>query len=141
MLLRFYESYLSQVIAEKKVAVIVPVLNEEQHISATLEHLLLWRDQGAVIIVVDGGSSDQTVQICKNLVDIVIHANEGRATQMNAGALLGIHDHCCEYLVFVHADTLVPKQGFDAIKSALQTRNNPYGWGRFDVRITGNHCG
>ena len=125
-------------LAAKKVAVVVPVLNEEQHISTTLEHLSAWRDQGAFIIVVDGGSVDQTVPMCtKNLVDLVIHTGVGRATQMNAGAMSGIHDQNCEFLVFVHADTLVPKQGLDAIASALQTPRSPFAWGRFDVCITG----
>ena len=137
MSLKFYDCGLSPVANATKIAVIVPVLNEEAHISATVQHLLPWRDQGAIIIVVDGGSGDQTVRMCTNLVDLVLHTKEGRATQMNAGAMLAIQDYDCEYLVFVHADTLVPKQGLDEIRSALQSRMNPFAWGRFDVRITG----
>lgn len=124
-------------IAANKVAVIVPVLNEEQHILATLQHLRPWREVGAVIIVVDGGSNDQTVRLCTNLVDLVIHAKLGRAVQMNAGALAGIHNHSCDQLVFVHADTLVPIEGLDHIMTALQAGPNDEAWGRFDVRIKG----
>ena len=120
-----------------KVAVIVPVLNEQQYIVATLQCLRPWREQGAKIIIVDGGSSDQTVHLCTNLVDLVLFSKAGRAAQMNAGAQAAFDDPSCDQLVFVHADTLVPVEGLDQIKTALQAGARNQAWGRFDVQITG----
>ncbi len=62
-------------------SVIVPVLNEEAIITAFLLHLRE-RTPGAEIIVVDGGSDDDTASLAHALADRVLHAPRGRAQQM-----------------------------------------------------------
>ncbi|MEJ1934253.1 TIGR04283 family arsenosugar biosynthesis glycosyltransferase, partial [Nostoc sp. NIES-2111] len=68
------------------------------------------------VIVVDGGSQDDTVAIAGSLGVKVISSSPGRAVQMNTGAALASGD----ILLFLHADTLLPV-GFDEmIRAALQ---------------------
>lgn len=114
-----------------RLSVIVPVLNEEVVIEATLASLQSLRDQGAELILVDGGSSDATVWLANPFVDQKIDSARGRANQMNAGAAAAR----AEVLLFLHADTRLPAGALDAILNGLAT--SAKSWGRFDVIIEG----
>ncbi|MBE3602244.1 TIGR04283 family arsenosugar biosynthesis glycosyltransferase [bacterium] len=109
-----------------KLTAIVPMLNEERAIEATLEALRRGAPD-AEIIVVDGGSSDRSVALARARCDRVIVSARGRARQMNAGAAAAAGDA----LVFVHADTLVG-DGFGREIAAALTNPAVIG-GRFDV--------
>jgi len=115
------------------VSVIVPALNEAATIAATLAPLQAARTAGHEIIVVDGGSTDATVDRARALADRVIASPPGRARQMNAGAGIATGD----VLWFLHADTLAPADAIDGIGDALADGRRC--WGRFDVRLSGNH--
>jgi len=65
---------------------IIPVLNEIDMIEATLSRLQPSRACGHEVIVVDGGSTDDTDRVAMPLADKVIKIEAGRARQMNAGA-------------------------------------------------------
>ncbi len=100
-----------------KISIIIPVINEAENIKSTLATTK--PSKNVEIIVVDGGSSDGTVEIIGNsgLAVKVILANPGRAVQMNTGALAATGD----ILLFLHADTHLPP-GFDAmIRQAIET--------------------
>jgi rSAM/selenodomain-associated transferase 2 len=112
----------------KKLSVIVPMLNESPTIAGTLTALGR-RARSAEIIVVDGGSSDASVAIARPLCGTLIVASRGRAHQMNAGARVSHGDA----LVFVHADTIVPRTFEADIASALS--DPAVVGGRFDVRL------
>ena len=84
------------------ISVVLPVLNEEQSIRGTLQSLI--RLTPYEIIVVDGGSRDRTLEICKEFAVDVMHADRGRARQMNVGARRASG----EVLLFLHADTRLP---------------------------------
>ena len=60
-----------------------------------------FRERGVEVIVVDGGSRDDTVDYARPLADKVLSAPRGRAAQMNAGAAAASGD----VLLFLHADT------------------------------------
>ncbi len=96
------------------ISVIIPVLNEQDNIVHCLQQVR--KGGGPVeIIVVDGGSTDQTLSLVSPLADIVVCGEKGRGTQMNQGANLSLGD----VLLFLHADTMLP-QGYDTeICSAL----------------------
>ena len=87
-----------------RISIIIPVLNEAANVVAALDALAPLRARGAEIIVVDGGSSDDTAALAKPLADFVIASARGRAVQMNAGAALARGD----VLLFLHADTRLP---------------------------------
>jgi len=88
------------------ISVIIPAYNEERALPATLHHLLRLPGEFEVLLV-DGGSDDRTVDVASNLAGVtVLRAPKGRAVQMNAGAAVARG----EWLLFLHADTLLPAE-------------------------------
>ncbi|MGH8633418.1 MAG: TIGR04283 family arsenosugar biosynthesis glycosyltransferase [Burkholderiales bacterium] len=114
-------------------SIIVPCLNEAEGIADALSALAPLRARGAEVIVVDGGSSDGTVERAAPHADCVIGAPRGRAAQMNAGAARARG----EILLFLHADTQLPGSADALIVDGLKRSRR--GWGRFDVAISGSH--
>jgi len=114
-------------------SIIIPCLDEAEGIAATLAALAPLRARGAEVIVVDGGSRDDTVARATPLADLVIAAPRSRARQMNAGAMRARG----EILLFLHADSLLPDAADLLIVDGLKRRRR--GWGRFDVAIAGRH--
>jgi len=112
-----------------KLSIIVPVLNEASSLPALIPHLKHWQKLGCEIILVDGGSTDQTVAILEPEHFCLIHSLPGRAIQMNAGAQVANG----QMLLFLHADTLLPT---DALSQVLNVDPAAV-WGRFDVVIFG----
>ena len=113
------------------VSIIIPVLNEEDSIKELLQQLQDFRTQGHEVIVVDGGSSDNTVSISNLLADKVISSESGRAIQMNNGASQAKH----EALWFLHADTLISENAIAALQQALIAQE----WGRFNIKLSGEN--
>jgi rSAM/selenodomain-associated transferase 2 len=116
--------------------IIMPVLNEAAGIDAALHALQPLLARGARLVVVDGGSCDDTAERVRAFatqqpgVQCLV-APPGRARQMNAGAQV-----CGDgLLLFLHADTTLPPQADARIAAALA--DGRHGWGRFDVRIAG----
>ncbi|MGC8121035.1 TIGR04283 family arsenosugar biosynthesis glycosyltransferase [Marinobacter sp. VGCF2001] len=116
---------------DPSLAIIVPVLNEMQGINALLDHLRFWQRRGAEVIVVDGGSNDNSEAVIRSRGFTVIRSAQGRALQMNAGA----NASTAPYLLFLHADTRLPEHADARIFAHLRT--SLLAWGRFDVRIEG----
>ena len=108
------------------VSVIVPVYNESAQVQALIQRLHVLQEDVQDIIVVDGGSSDNTAQkLSKHFT--VISSEKGRANQMNAGA-----KHAKgTWLVFVHADT---QFGVSHLKCLIE-HASMHQWGRFNVRL------
>lgn len=111
-----------------RVSIVVPVLNEAAGIGDQLRQLQPMRHDGLELIVVDGGSDDDSASIAISLADKVLSSPRGRAKQMNAGAACSNSDT----LLFLHADTKLPDGAIGAIASAIEAGSN---WGRFDVQI------
>jgi rSAM/selenodomain-associated transferase 2 len=113
------------------ISVIVPVLNEEKAIAATLRALEPLRPFET--IVVDGGSDDRTREFAAACGVKMTVAERGRARQMNRGA----QQAKGEVLLFLHADTHLPATAFGDIAGALTDPG--YVGGRFDVALDGSH--
>ncbi|MBE9005530.1 TIGR04283 family arsenosugar biosynthesis glycosyltransferase [Fortiea sp. LEGE XX443] len=110
-----------------QVSIIIPTLNEAGNIKGAIASTL--SSANIEVIVVDGGSSDETVAIAQSLGAKVISSPPGRAVQMNAGAVVASG----EVLLFLHADTRLPLR-FDAmIRTALQQPGSVAG--AFDLQI------
>jgi rSAM/selenodomain-associated transferase 2 len=112
-----------------KISVIVPVLNEEVNLSLISSHLRSLSDRGCEVIIVDGGSCDNTLAICFEITGNVIVSKPGRALQMNSGASIASGD----VLIFLHADTYLPDNVVQVISESASSENF---WGRFDVRLS-----
>lgn len=93
-------------------SVIIPTLNEENKIKKTINSILV---DEVEIIVVDGGSSDRTVDLAKETGVEVFFGQIGRARQQNHGAK---HSRG-KVLLFLHADTIMPEGYVDYIYEAL----------------------
>lgn len=107
----------------------MPVLNEQKTIASTLQVLRPLALEE--IIVVDGGSTDQTREVVAQTRATVTISPRGRARQMNQGARLARGD----VLLFLHADTQLPSSAITDIRSALEDLRCV--GGRFDVRLDG----
>ncbi len=92
------------------ISIIIPVLNEEQALPATLSAIQNNNEEHELIIV-DGGSDDKTLEIAEAANARIIATKRGRAAQMNAGAALAKG----EWLLFLHADTSLPEAGLSEI--------------------------
>lgn len=110
------------------ISIIVPTLNEAKGISHTLSPLQPFRGKSVEIIVVDGGSSDDTLQIAKPLADQVLSSRRGRAPQMNTAAAVAQG----ETLLFLHADTSIDAAALASLQHTVVTHKGS--WGRFDVQ-------
>jgi rSAM/selenodomain-associated transferase 2 len=94
------------------VSIIIPTLNEAGGIAETIGSLRVQRPRE--IIVVDGGSSDGTIEQARE-ADRVLLAESGRAFQMNAGAAAARGD----YFLFLHADCRLQAGAISAIEGTL----------------------
>lgn len=115
------------------VSIVMPVLNEAAAISGTLAPLQAIRTAGHELIIVDGGSTDDTLKKTGSLADMTLSSACGRARQMNTGAAQARGD----VLLFLHADTRLPVDGIPALLKGIAKSGKV--WGRFDVRLTGRH--
>ena len=98
-----------------RVSLIVPVLDEEARIDGFLRRALALGPLHE-IIVVDGGSTDRTVQVAAAVRGCrVITAPRGRSQQLNAGARVATGDA----LWFAHADVRLPADGLALIARTL----------------------
>src|SRR6266849_3060154 len=94
------------------VSIIIPTWNEADGIAATIRGLRAQSPRE--IIVVDGGSTDATVDRAKD-ADRVLASKPGRAFQMNAGSAFANG----ELLLFLHADCRLEAGALRAIEHAM----------------------
>jgi rSAM/selenodomain-associated transferase 2 len=114
-----------------QLSIIIPALDEARDIGATLDAAA--RVKGDVeVIVVDGGSADETVEVARRRGARVVSAPRGRGAQMHAGAL----EARGELLWFLHADTLAPADAAECIARAL--RDPRAVGGNFRIRFDGS---
>ncbi len=104
----------------KDISIIIPVLNEACCIGDLLAYLKPISKSKNIkeILVIDGGSTDDTKKIAANYNVTIIEAEKGRAKQMNLGA-----KHAKgSILYFLHADTFPPKNFDSAIIQAVNRK-------------------
>jgi rSAM/selenodomain-associated transferase 2 len=108
------------------IAVVVTVLNEASNISQVLETVTTQpKDYNAIkqVIVVDGGSKDNTICLAKQLASrskvplkVVSSPYKGRAFQFNLGAERAVS---CDAFLFLHGDTILPRHYDETIRHTL----------------------
>ncbi len=112
---------------------VIPTLNESGHVEQLLAQLQPLRARGHELILVDGGSTDNTLLLAENRADKILQCKPGRARQLNHGAKAATGD----VLWFVHVDTVIPPNADTCINEAL--RNSGRVWGRFNISLSGRH--
>ena len=114
------------------VSIIVPIYNEAAVLPRFLEHLQALRaadPAGVELVLVDGGSTDSSVQIIEAAGLACRHADRGRAAQMNDGTQAARGD----LLLFLHADTNINNT---AVAQARQAVADGAVGGFFEVRLS-----
>jgi rSAM/selenodomain-associated transferase 2 len=112
------------------ISIVVPALNEERALPATLARVFEQVGEFEVIVV-DGGSDDATRGIARGHAGVrLVEAPRGRAPQMNAGARAARG----EWLLFLHADTLLPRDGLARIAALPEDIDS----GCFEQRFSGD---
>jgi rSAM/selenodomain-associated transferase 2 len=93
-----------------QLSIIIPVLNEADCLDQALAKLfaLQWVKDHAEVIISDGGSEDDSLDIASRYPCRIVHSNAGRASQMNTASksAQGM------YLLFLHADSTL-SEGFN----------------------------
>lgn len=118
----------------ESISIIIPTLNEEENIGSLLQSLRSLGEQElrqCEIIVVDGGSTDRTLERCQD-ADQLVHSSPGRAIQQNRGACASQG----EILLFLHADCRLKPGGLTAIRKLMEL--NQVVAGCFSQQI--DHC-
>lgn len=112
------------------VSVIIPTFNEAESIKRTIEAV---KSLGGnlEIIVVDGGSVDETQRIAESFGVLVLQAEKGRGNQMHVGAKLAKSD----ILWFLHADTIPENSTIEQMKNAFNDAETV--GGNFTIRFDG----
>jgi len=108
---------------------VIPTLNEAACIAGTVQSLR--RQRPGEIIVVDGGSDDDTIALARD-ADLVLTTSPGRATQMNAGAMRARGDG----LLFLHADCTLEDHSLAAAVVLLRKKSIIAGC--FAMRVQAN---
>jgi rSAM/selenodomain-associated transferase 2 len=95
------------------ISVVIPTLNEAAHLAEALRSV---DGAGAEIIVVDGGSVDETVQLARDAGVRVLTSDRGRARQLRAGS----EQATGEIILFLHADTTLAKGWVNAVEAVMR---------------------
>lgn len=112
-----YSVVTEKAVDRMRLSVIVPTYNEEKEIGPLVKHLLAEQnDSLEEVLVINGGSTDQTVAVAQQAgAQVHIAPLKGRANQMNFGVSVAQGD----VLYFVHADTCPPAEYVNDIRQSL----------------------
>ena len=113
---------------QPELSIVLPVLNEAECLDRSLADLFArdWVKKRCEVLVSDGGSSDETLDIARRYPCRIIASATGRALQMNAAAAQARAPR----LLFLHADSELPDDA-----EALLHSDMP--WGFFHLRLSG----
>lgn len=96
-------------------SIVIPTLNEADNIGPTLRAAKTAFGPAAEYLIVDGGSTDLTVQLAIAEGARAIHGPRGRGAQLQAG----LQESLGVVVVFLHADTLLPQDAAAKIDAVL----------------------
>ena len=87
------------------ITVVIPTLNAETSLAATLTSLVPGAVDGVIrqVVIVDGGSSDRTLRIAEDSGADIVRSEPGRGRQLRAGTEAARFP----WLLFIHADTVL----------------------------------
>lgn len=113
------------------VAAVIPTLNAAKGLAKTLASLPPVQD----IIIADGGSQDATLEITQRHDARIIQTDKGRGRQLRAGA----RDARTDWLLFLHADTVLDERAGTAIAAFVANPENAERAGYFRFTLDSDH--
>lgn len=119
--------------AKNRLSIIIPTLNEAGIIEETISHLQ--KSKAVEIIIVDGGSWDDTIELAASFGVRVLKTPPSKAGQMNVGAAQSSGD----VLLFLHADTRLPDKFEEKVLAAVKQKG--FCAGAFSLGIDSNARG
>lgn len=111
------------------VSIVIPVLNDGLELArllGELDELASTANVSPEIIVIDGGSNDDSLKVARSAGVLVISAARNRGLQLDEGA----RSATASWLWFVHADTVLNAHSLQYMHELREP-----GWGRFDIEI------
>ncbi len=112
-------------------SVVAPVLNEARHLPFLLADLQRWPD-ALQIVVVDGGSTDKTIQVAhQGGAQVVQSPVQGRGQQLQRGLQLSQHS----WLMVLHADSRLSQHWVDHVQRVLSMALGRQQAWAFDFRV------
>jgi len=116
-----------------RISIIIPALNEAENIRKNIGRLP--KASNLEVVVVDGGSQDNTLEVARSLGAKVVSTTPARGRQMNAGAAEATGD----ILLFLHADTRLPQHFAAQVRRAVS--QNGFCAGAFKLGIDSDGWG
>ncbi len=114
-----------------RVSVVIPVINESSHIQQAIR--CAWEAGADEVVVVDGGSTDGTAELARQLECQLLQTAAGRGAQQNAGAYHSTGD----VLLFLHADNWLAPRAIDQVRDALTQSEVEFGGFRQRIQAPG----
>ena len=113
----------------QKVSVIIPVYNRQNYVQECIESILAQTYDNFEIILIDDGSSDRTVAICREMAekDARIKVLEQQHRGVSAARNVGIETANGEYLFFIDSDDVIHPQLIETFVSAMAETKAPMG--------------
>jgi rSAM/selenodomain-associated transferase 2 len=106
-----------------KISIVIPTLNAAATLPATLASL----GPVAEIVVADGGSEDNSVELARQAGAHVVAGVSGRGRQLAAGVAAST----CEWLLLLHADTRLAPEWRDQVAAHIRQHPGKAAYFRF----------
>ena len=100
-----------------KISIVIPIYNAEDHLQRCVDSVLNQTEKNIEIILVDDGSKDNSIEICKNYlnqdkrVQLIHQENSGVSAARNRG----IEQACGEYIGFIDSDDWIEPNMYECL--------------------------
>ncbi|UZD45485.1 glycosyltransferase family 2 protein [Peribacillus frigoritolerans] len=120
-----------------KLSIIIPVYNVGKHIKVTLESLLNQQEKNFEVIIVNDGSTDESISLAKEFIDdnklsdfrIITKENGGVSSARN----IGISEALGEYILFLDADDYISHDLVHILYQKLQLESPSIIYWGYDI--------
>ncbi|MDR2648098.1 MAG: glycosyltransferase [Clostridiales bacterium] len=119
------------------ISIVMPVHNAERFIADRLSRLFRLDLEGVEVVIVDDGSSDDSLSICHVTVDgkkdtlLISQPHSGLAEARNTG----IHAASGEYIMFLDCDDELLEEGFEEVKRHLRGADPDILMGKYNLML------